>query len=128
MDSYTVWNMGWRAQVAMALVVTIAGLSVGCSAADDDGSGQSQPKEIGAACGADDECDTGICAPAGICTKSCDAHSDCGCAPGTTNGDISYGRCEFGCMESTCTTVCHSNVDCAGETECTSGTSFDACL
>ncbi len=124
------WESMGRWFVVMTMVSAVA---AGCSGGDDDGSpgGASESngeKAIGALCAADDECASGSCTPSRVCSKNCERHADCGCPAGTTNGDILDGRCHFGCYEGTCTVPCSSDIDCAGDTECGSGTSWDGCL
>jgi hypothetical protein len=82
---------------------------------------------IGEACTSAADCSSMSCAGAGVCTKKCTTHTDCGCPSGTTNGDIVNGRCDVGCFDMACSRVCHSNLDCAGRTTCVNGDAFDAC-
>jgi hypothetical protein len=122
----------WESMGRWFVVLTmLGGVAAGC-ASDDDGSpgggDENRPKAIGAVCATDSECASGNCTPSRVCSKSCDMHSDCGCPAGTTNGDIAGGRCKFGCFESMCTVPCNSDIDCAGDTECSLGESWDACL
>jgi hypothetical protein len=105
------------------LVVMLSGLVVACSGSDDE----EASKAIGAECTSDSGCASGVCAPAGVCSKSCDMHSDCGCSAGTTNGDIADGFCDFGCSNGMCAAVCDSDLDCAGGTECQGGGVWASC-
>jgi hypothetical protein len=122
----------WESMGRWFVVLTmLGGVAAGC-ASDADGSpgggDENLPKAIGAVCATDSECASGNCTPSRVCSKSCDMHADCGCPAGTTNGDIVGGRCRFGCFESMCTVPCTSDIDCAGDTECTSSGSWDGCL
>ena len=113
------------------MTVILGGVAAGCSGGDDDGSTGDESggsKAIGALCAKDGECATGSCTPSRVCSKNCDTHTDCGCPTGTTNGDILSGRCAYGCYEGICTVPCSSDIDCAGDTECGSGTSWDGCI
>jgi hypothetical protein len=95
---------------------------------EDAGADASALLGIGEACTESAECASGDCAGAGVCTADCSAHTDCGCAMGTTNLDIAEGRCDVGCMESVCVRVCQTQIDCAGGTECFAGDVWNGCL
>ena len=81
---------------------------------------------VGASCSTNNQCaslSSGYCAAARVCTRPCSVHSDCGCAPNTTNGDIAQGGCEasctdFGAVGAFCTRVCANNAGCEGTTTC----------
>ncbi len=105
-----------RTLVGIGLVaVVIVACSSGGSAA------------VGAACSNNNQCaslSSGYCAGVGVCTRPCSVHSDCGCAPNTTNGDIAQGACEASCTNfggtvgAVCTRVCANNAGCEGTTTC----------
>lgn len=100
----------------------------GCSMSAED--------TVGSACTEDEDCSGalqgGYCPDAAMCTKHCDSHADCGCEPGTTNADISAGKCNASCVEvgsqGYCLRVCNSSSDCEGNTSCEKGTSNSYCL
>ncbi|HEY1957428.1 MAG TPA: hypothetical protein VGH28_17540 [Polyangiaceae bacterium] len=82
---------------------------------------------VGAACTSNSQCSAlsgGYCAAGGICTRPCSEHADCGCATGTTTGDIANGKCDVACITfqgatgSVCTPVCANDGDCQGATTC----------
>ncbi|HYQ45898.1 MAG TPA: hypothetical protein VER11_28205 [Polyangiaceae bacterium] len=113
-----------RRVVRVAVVGALLGLlSAGCSSESDD----TPAPKLGEACSGSNQCGEGTCAGAGVCTKTCDTHSECGCPPGTSNGDIVDGRCGLSCTDGECTRVCKSSLDCAGGTECVSGVSHKTC-
>ena len=77
-------------------------------------------KTIGEQCSDDGDCASGECSAHAVCTKSCHQHEDCGCPPGTTNGDIDAGRCKVGCSGdlNKCVTFCEVTSDCKGDALC----------
>lgn len=89
------------------------------------GSGQ-----IGGACNSQDDCsgvsntnNVGFCNQLGVCTRNCASHSDCGCAPNTTNADLADGKCGYSCVtvtatDAVCAKVCANNTQCKGTTTC----------
>ncbi len=84
---------------------------------------------VGAPCSNDGQCaslSSGYCANAGVCSRPCAVHSDCGCAANTTNGDIAQGLCSTACINvggpAVCTRVCANNADCDGATTCNPAT------
>ncbi|HSQ64612.1 MAG TPA: hypothetical protein VLM85_15420 [Polyangiaceae bacterium] len=86
---------------------------------------------VGAACSNGSQCaslSSGYCANAGVCSRPCSMHSDCGCAPNTTNGDIAQGACQAACtnfggaLGAVCTRVCANNASCEGATTCNPAT------
>ena len=86
---------------------------------------------VGATCSSNTQCgslSSGYCAAGGVCTRPCSMHSDCGCAPNTTNGDIAQGGCAASCTNfggtvgAVCTRVCANNADCEGATTCNPAT------
>jgi hypothetical protein len=94
------------------------------------------PCSSGAAC---TTIPTGYCAAAGVCTRTCQVHSDCGCPTGTTEGMIMTGGCEAACVTGSsdagttgyCLRVCSTNTGtkaCGGTTTCQSGGLYDVCL
>lgn len=93
--------------------------------AETSGTGQ-----IGRVCSADTDCLGGtMCAAAGVCTKGCGLHSDCGCLANTTNQDITSGACEVACVKYTCARVCETSLECPGSTDCQATDSgFSVCL
>lgn len=121
-----------------ALMGVLVVLLVGACASDTDdngapgaeNSGPATLKPIGKGCSLGTECASGTCTNAGVCSKKCKSHPDCGCPYGTTNGDINFGRCEVACVSGMCTTVCKSSVECGGTTTCdsTEGDIYKACL
>lgn len=116
-----------RHAITAGLLLLLAQSCTLDSAEDDSSDGGDEAGEIGDACGRDSDCVSGTCAPAGVCTFECEMHVQCGCQGGTTNADILAGRCPWGCIDGVCAKVCRNDLDCAGDTECTTGT-FDACL
>lgn len=101
-----------------ALLMTAAGCSSGGGA-------------VGAPCTNNNQCGSlpaGYCANAGVCSRPCAVHSDCGCAANTTNGDIAQGKCEALCTNfggstgAVCTRVCANNAGCEGATTCNPAT------
>ena len=113
-----------RRILGVAVVGVLLGvLPAGCSSDNDD----TPAPKLGEACSSSNKCAEGSCAGAGVCTKTCDTHQDCGCAAGTTNNDVVNGLCGLSCTEGECTKVCKSNLDCAGGTECVSGSSHKTC-
>lgn len=83
---------------------------------------------VGANCTSDAKCQSisaGYCAPVGVCTATCVAHSDCGCPAGTTNQDVAAGRCstqcvtlEAGATSGFCFRTCLANSQCASGSSC----------
>lgn len=96
----------------------VALLTLGCDSTPSGG--------IGAPCNADNECADDNCSLAEVCTRSCTRHSDCGCAAGTTNGDILDGFCDVSCTDRLCRAVCDSSDECAGSSRCRVST-FGTC-
>lgn len=84
---------------------------------------------IGAPCSNGGQCSSlssGYCSQAGVCSRPCAVHSDCGCPANTTNGDIAQGGCGTACINvgtiAVCTRVCANNSDCEGATTCNPAT------
>jgi hypothetical protein len=77
---------------------------------------------IGSACSGDSSCGNGFCNQLGVCTRDCGSHADCGCAPGTTNDDISNGKCGYACVNvgsgEVCARTCANDAQCDGQTTC----------
>jgi hypothetical protein len=105
---------------AMASLVVVGISVVACSG----GSGS-----IGAPCSGQSQCSglstgnsVGFCNQLGVCTRDCTAHADCGCAAGTTNGDLANGKCGYSCVNvgtaAVCAKICANNAQCAGTTTC----------
>jgi hypothetical protein len=116
---------GWW---AMAFVFGVSGSFLGgCSSSDGGGGGSTSSAKLGEACSDKVPCAEGVCAGAGVCTKSCQTHYDCGCSYSTTNGDIANGLCGLACTDNECARVCSSNLDCAGGLSCTFVSPFKAC-
>jgi hypothetical protein len=113
-------------QVAVVILVVGSWLFAGCSS-DASSGAESAMAKLGEACSSTVKCTGGTCAGAGVCTTTCDLHSDCGCPTGTTNGDIKAGRCGLSCTDGECVKVCASSVDCAGNTSCTLTEAFRVC-
>ncbi len=90
------------------------------------GAGCSEARVVGQACGSDGDCgglSESYCPEAGICTRPCRVHSDCGCAEDTTNADLEAGRCEASCVDfgedvAVCMRRCEDDGDCDGPSEC----------
>lgn len=101
-------------------------LALSCSDGGDGGGGGS--KAIGEPCENSEECSSGTCVAAGVCSEFCKTHSDCGCDPDTSNADIANGGCGLACVEGFCTRPCMSDLQCGGTTECQDLGSFSACL
>ena len=92
--------------------------SLGACSSNPSDAEESPTEKIGQACSADSDCSGGTCAEAGVCTKSCSLHSDCGCASNTTNEDLAGGACEVACVVYACARVCKTSLDCPGSTDC----------
>jgi hypothetical protein len=76
---------------------------------------------VGDSCTADSQCTAiaeGYCPEAGICTRECETHTDCGCPSGTTNGDVRAGLCGAVCSDGYCFRGCYGNEHCEGPSEC----------
>ncbi len=93
---------------------------------------------VGLPCNSDSVC-AGLpgsyCSRAGVCTRECSYHSDCGCPPSTSTGDIAAGKCKASCMvvadgyPAYCLRVCATTADCFGTTSCnSSGSGYGTCL
>jgi len=84
--------------------------------------------EIGDSCGSSTDCDGDLICDSGLCTRICGTHSDCGCASGTTNADISLGLCSNACITVFCERVCSSSAICSGSSLCRdTGSGFSTC-
>jgi len=106
----------------LASLFLVLGAALGCS--DDEETGSA----LGELCSGSIPCVEGArCDARGFCTKTCSAHADCGCAAGTTDSDIAASSCPMACVSSSCVKVCRSDAQCAGETTCLGGSSFDTC-
>lgn len=93
--------------------------------------------DVGLTCFSDADCSgtpQGYCAPVGFCTRVCTVHQDCGCPAGTTNGDLSAGRCSAACIglgddgEHYCLRVCGADAHCDAPSACTFLPSYGVCL
>lgn len=111
------------------LMIAYLSYTLGCS----DAAPETMPAAVvdldelvGRKCTADETCgrlgSEGFCsnvvrngsgAPSNTCTATCATHTDCGCPPGTTSGDIALGKCGAACIEnldgtkhSVCVRVC----------------------
>ena len=69
-----------------------------------------------------------------VCTRNCNSHEDCGCAPGTTGSDIANGKCPDACIAVSdgagnivdiCSKVCANNTQCHGQQTCVGATNGD---
>jgi hypothetical protein len=102
------------------------GGSSGTGSLGRGGSTSGDPDAIGQSCDGNSDCESipdGYCANAGMCTRECATHVDCGCPPGTVNNDIAAGECSAACVtyddgSSYCQRVCSSSSQCDGETRC----------
>jgi len=130
-DVRTLW-----AKLAAPLVVIAA--TVACSSSTTgSNSSNSTGSTVGETCNSDSVCSAlpgGYCAKAGVCTRPCSLHSDCGCPANTTNADLAAGKCDDACVtiatnESVCLKTCATNADCFGATTCQSqsGAGFSVC-
>lgn len=129
-----------------AMVVAVAVAMVGCGqeAAGPDagvpvadaGLAPLPDTRVGKACKTNEDC-SGVaglyCAPAGVCTKGCAIHADCGCGGGTTNGDLDARKCGAACVAvsssaSACFRLCDFSSECAGGFVCSpSASKFTYC-
>jgi|RhiMethySRZTD1v2_1073278.scaffolds.fasta_scaffold29710_4 hypothetical protein len=99
---------------------------VGGSSGRGGSSSTSDPDMVGESCEDDLECESipdGYCANAGICTRTCVSHVDCGCPEGTVNDDIADGACSAACItydngSAYCQRVCSPGGACEGNTYC----------
>jgi len=91
---------------------------------------------VGQTCNSDSACSAlpgGYCTKAGVCSRPCTLHSDCGCPSGTTNDDLAAGKCDDACVsftnEQVCVKTCATNSQCFGATTCVSnpGAGFSVC-
>jgi hypothetical protein len=130
-------NIHWLRYGLAGLIigsVPVFGLA-GCSSSDSSSSKTTPASIIGKACSADSACTAlsgGYCPDAGVCTRECAMHSDCGCAANTTNADIGSGKCADACIGvsdtvSVCMKVCSSSSQCQGNTTCEALTSYSVC-
>jgi hypothetical protein len=121
--------MSWMKYCAMGLVMLLVALLGACSGGGNDDAEDGGPGEIGGVCGADSDCKGGKCAAAGVCTRACSLHSECGCAPNTTNQDIIDGDCSVACVLDSCARTCKTSLECHGSTDCQATDSyFSVCL
>jgi hypothetical protein len=104
-----------------AIVVSLLGVLAavgGCSVKASGGG------DLGDSCEFDDDCASNFCDlgdGADVCTQNCAFHSDCGCASGTTDADISAGSCDVACNPSLllCERVCSGSASvCDGHSLC----------
>lgn len=80
---------------------------------------------IGRYCASSEDC-SGVpeiyCPAAGVCTRQCSYHSDCGCLADTTNEDLTWGRCDAACVLTMagafCFRSCQRTSDCANAFVC----------
>ena len=106
----------------LALAFVAALVTLGCS--DDEEKGAA----IGELCSGSISCVEGArCDSRGFCTKACATHADCGCADGTTDGDVAASACRVACVSGSCVKACRTDTDCAGTTQCLSNAAFDTC-
>jgi hypothetical protein len=100
-----------------------------CTGNGPDGGADAGTGEIGGVCGGDSDCKGGTCAAAGVCTRACGLHSDCGCPPNTTNQDLIDGSCSVACVLGACARTCKTSLECRGSTDCQATDSyFSVCL
>ncbi len=86
---------------------------------------------VGKGCTASAQCSAiteGYCPEAGICTRECETHTDCGCPEGTTNGDVRAGFCSAVCSDGYCFRTCYADQHCDGPSQCLLVPGFGACL
>jgi hypothetical protein len=121
--------------IVLAVPALISSILPACSSSSS-GSKAAPSSVVGKACTSDTGCSAlseGYCPSAGVCTRECSVHSDCGCAANTTNGDVADGKCKAGCVSLTddysyCFRVCSSSSQCEGDTSCQAGDTFNICL
>jgi hypothetical protein len=97
--------------------------------------GSTDPAVVGTACTDGTQCSaiaSGYCATAGVCTRECSSHDDCGCPAGTLNPDIVAGLCAANCITYSdgsgyCYRTCTSDAECAAGTFCDQGTDYRFC-
>lgn len=124
---------GMRGVAGFLLALLLGTIVCSCGG----GGNASSTGDIGSVCNADNTnacsgISGGFCNQLSFCTRQCNYHSDCGCASGTTTGDISEGKCSFSCETVTggsfCTTVCATTSDCSGTSTCDSnGNGYSVC-
>ena len=96
------------------------------------------PGTYGSSCMGDADCSSepdAYCARAGICTRTCTKHSDCGCASGIKDGDIAGGECQAQCLpvsddadEGYCYRTCYGDAQCSGASHCQLSPGMGACV
>jgi hypothetical protein len=125
----------------LAVIVTGA-CAVACGHSEETTSQESAAVKdlaevVGTACNSDSACEglSGAFCPNSfaVCTRKCSYHADCGCAAGTTTGDIRQGKCKASCVgfsesQDYCLRVCANNSDCFGTTKCTGNNGYSVCL
>jgi hypothetical protein len=121
--------MRWIKYGVLGLAVLHVASLGACSGNGSDDEAPAGPGEIGALCAGDSDCKGGKCAAAGVCTRTCTLHSECGCAPNTTNQNIIDGACSVACVLGACARTCKTSLECQGSTDCQATDSyFSVCL
>jgi hypothetical protein len=126
----------WAKLAAPMVVVAAATVACSSSSSGSSSSANSAASTVGQTCNSDSACSAlpgGYCTKAGVCSRPCTLHSDCGCPDNTTNADLANGKCGDACIsftnETVCVKTCATNKDCFGATTCISnaGAGFSVC-
>jgi hypothetical protein len=125
--------------IATVAIIELSGCGDGGSNTTTSSGGGATPSAadcVGKTCNADSVCTCltgGYCPKAGVCTRTCTMHSDCGCPANTSTADLAAGKCNAACVSvssstTVCLKVCANNSQCFGTSTCQAMSGYSACL